>query len=296
LAGLSTYNDYEGHGNVIFVPDSLFIHKPTYLKYAGITFDSVAQINAKDSLMSHKEDPATFQGYAGVKRNLSLEQIDGIFALLLFCFLSFTYIYKVGINFFTENVRFVFKPRKEASFFNDTTVAEYWYHILLVLQTIVLSSIVLFAVFYEKESGFMPSKSFFTILLFILTISLFEAIKYVIYRFTGFLFNMREHIKIWNRSYMIITELLGLISFIPVLLLVYSNYYHHIIIGFLIIVFIISRLIIFYKIISFFFQENVNLLFLITYLCTVEIIPYILLYRVLSYMYRIDIIPLLLCL
>jgi len=235
----------------------------------------------------------TVPGYAGTSRGFSLDQMDGIFALLLICFLFLTRIYKGGFLFFKENSRLVFSSRENSSLFSETTITEFWYNIALVFQTILLTSIIIFAVFTEANDLYVPPNGFLTIVLFILSISLLEGLKYLFYKFMGYVFNVQSSVDIWLRSYIIVIEMTGIIAFIPVLIMVYSNNYHDILTIFFIILFIASRLIIFYRIIIFFLRENVNFLYLIVYLCSVEFLPYVLLYKGLTYLYKIDVISLL---
>ena len=248
-----------------------------------------------DTLPHQKElfTEQQLERHNGIKPFFSIEQVDGVFALLLLCFLFLTHIYKGGFIFFRENAPLVFSMRKNVNQLSETTVSEFWYNFILVFQFILLSAIILFAFFLSKDNSYVPPNSFLTIVLFMLTISLFGGIKYMIYKIIGYIFDIQEGIKIWLRSYMIMIEIMGLAAFIPVLFLVYSNYLQLALIVFFFALFIFSRLIIIYRITLFFLQENVNFLFLIAYLCSVEIIPYILLYEELLYLFKIDIISLL---
>lgn len=232
-------------------------------------------------------------GHLGIQRFFSLEQDDGIFALLLLCFVFLAHLYKDGLVFFRENSHLIFGTRKSVNLFTKATLGDFWYNFVLVFQSILLAAIIVYAYFINKGFPLAERSSFLTIGLFIVLISFVESFKYLCYRFVGYLFDIQSSINVWLRSYMLIVEMLGLIAFIPTLLLVYADSYQDIILLLLLILFVVSRLVIFYRIILFFLQENVNSLYLITYLCSIEIIPYILLYNGLLYLYKIDIISLL---
>src|SRR5690606_2489510 len=103
------------------------------------------------------------------------------------------------------------------------------------------------------------------------------------------IFDEQKRMGVWRRTYIIGIEILGMLYFIPTLLLIYSNYYHLQIIIFMLILFLIVQLILFYQIIVFFIREKFNFLYLIAYLCTFEILPYIFLMIGLVYLYRIDV-------
>lgn len=246
---------------------------------------------SKDRLIvSKSEIHEEAAGHAGIKRPFTLEGDDGIFALLLICFVFFTRIYKGGFTFFKENSRLLFSSRKSLNLFSETTTTEFWFNFILVFQTILLTSIIMFDSFLEFEQYPVPKYSFYTVSLFTLTISAFLVLKYLIYRLAGYLFNMQSDVDVWLRNYMIVLEMMGIIAFIPTLMLVYSQSYHQYLLLFFIVLFIISRTILFYRLITFFLKARVNILFLIAYLCSLEVIPYFILYQILIYLYKIDII------
>ncbi|PXV68876.1 uncharacterized protein DUF4271 [Dysgonomonas alginatilytica] len=232
-------------------------------------------------------------GHEGVGKIFTLEQDDGVLALLVLCFLFFTRVFKGGFTFFKENARLLFSTRENLNLFSETTVTEFWFNFILIFQTILLGAIVIFDVFLESDAYKVPQHSFYTIILFMLTIWVFFFLKYLLYRVLGYLFDIRDRVKIWLRSCTIVFSMIGIIAFIPTLMMVYSQNFHDFLLIFFLGLFIISQLILFYRVITFFLQGNVNFFFLIAYLCGVEIIPYIILYQVLIYLYKVDLIGLL---
>lgn len=239
---------------------------------------------------NEKDIPKDHQGSF---RLFTLEQDDGVFALLLFCFICITRIYKGGASFFSQNFKLLFSSRESVNLFTQTTIREFWFNFVLLFQSILLISISVFDYFLVLDSNKIPIHSFYTISLFFVSISLFLGFKYLFYRFTGWVFDIQKKIYIWLRTYMIVLEMIGIIAFIPTLMLVYSVNLQFPFIYFLTILFIVSRIILFYRACVFFLQSNVNILYLITYLCSVEIIPYILLFYFLEYLYKIDLTSLL---
>ena len=239
------------------------------------------------------EHPQQNTGHVGVNKVFTLEQDDGVLALLVLCFLLFTRIFKGGFTFFKESTRLLFSTRENINLFSETTVTEFWFNFILIFQTILLSSIIFFDVFLEMDAYKLPQHSFYTILLFMLTIFVFLLFKYLLYNILGYLFDLKERVKIWLRSCTIVLSMMGIIAFVPALMMVYSQNFHDYLLIFFLVLFIVSQLILFYRIIAFFLHENVNFFFLIAYLCAVEIIPYIILYQVLIYLYKVDLIGLL---
>ena len=233
-------------------------------------------------------------GHVGVQRFYSIERVDTVFVFLLLCFMLLVRIYRKGSSFFKENMQLLFSSRDNVNFFNESTVSEFWYNLLLNFQTIFLSAIVVFIYLFESDPGtFSGNQMSATIFSFVLLITLFVAGKCLFYKIIGFLFDIQSFVSIWIRTYTAVIEMLGILAFIPVLLLVYFDYYHSALFIIFFLLFILSRLIIIYRLGCFFLAKGVNFLYLIAYLCSVEIIPYILLYNGLVYLYRIDIINIL---
>lgn len=229
--------------------------------------------------------------HGGIPLPFALEQTDGIFGLILFCFLIFTHVYQGGFSFLKENIRLLFSPEKsQKKYRQTTTVKEVWYTYFLMFQAVVLISICLYDIFMEfSPLGKAIQTPFLTIVAFIILISIFLLLKVWIYRFIGYVFDLKFVMAGWSRSYVTIIEMLGIFCFIPTLLLIYSNYLHLEAIIVMAILFLIAQLILFYRIIIFFISEKFNFLYLIAYLCTIEILPYVFLSIGLIYLYRFDV-------
>lgn len=229
-------------------------------------------------------------GHRGISMPFALEQTDGVFGLILICFLFFAHIYNGGLSYLKENVTLVFSYAKSQRIHRQTTGKEILYNYFLIFQTIVLLSICLYDIFMEYSSvGQNVSRPFITILSFMVLISIFFTLKYNLYKFIGYVFDRSKLMIVWRNTYIVILEMLGILYFIPTLLLIYSNYYHQEIVIFMLILFLIVQIILFYRIIIFFIREKFSFLFLIAYLCSVEVLPYIFLFIGLIYLYRIDV-------
>lgn len=287
------------NGISTYVIDSLSlkkIAKDSLQHRAMYSFEDDAglySVGDKTTQQYNSQEKPKNEGHEGISRLFTLEQDDGIFALLLISFFLFSQIYKGGASFFKENLRLLFSTHKNVNHLKETVAAELWVNTILIFQTILISSIILFDIFLETDKDPLVQNSFVTIVLFMLAIATLLAFKYWFYQLLGYLFDIKEQIALWIRSYVIVLELLGIIGLIPALILVYSQTFHQALLVFFAILFVLSRLILFYRIIAFFFKTHVNFLFLIAYLCSLEIIPYVIIYQVLVYLYKVDIISLL---
>ncbi|MFT3992886.1 MAG: DUF4271 domain-containing protein [Dysgonomonas sp.] len=228
--------------------------------------------------------------HEGIPLPFALEQTDGIFGLILVCFLVFTHVYQGGFTFLKENIRILFSPEKSKNRYGQATVKEVWYTYFLIFQTIALVSICLYDVAMKLEPLEKDMQTpFVTVVAFIILISVFIFLKIGLYRFLGYIFDFKTVMSGWIRSYTTVLEILGIFSLIPTLLLIYSDYLHVVGIAFILILFLLAQLILFYRIIVFFIREKFNFLFLIAYLCTIEILPYVFLSIGLIYLYRFDV-------
>ena len=236
-----------------------------------------------------KEDESIAR-FEGKPLPFNLEQTDGIFCLLLVCLLLFAYIYKGGISFLKENMSFMFSPQKASRTYGMATAKEMVYSYFLVFQFVVLASVCIYDVIIEYETpGYSNSRPLTTILSYIVFIALFLGVKDMIYKIIGYVFDFQKTINLWRRAYMVSVEILGILYFIPTLLLIYSSYYHTQILVFMLILFLLVQIILFYQIIVFFINQKFNFLYLIAYLCSFEILPYIFLSTGLVYLYRTDV-------
>ncbi|MFV0467848.1 MAG: DUF4271 domain-containing protein [Dysgonomonas sp.] len=232
-------------------------------------------------------------GYDGLKRSFSLEQVDGIFALLLFCLLCMSMIIRSGLSLFnSRNIFQNFNSKSDSHrLYKETTTSEVWSRIFLIFQAVFLSSIIVYATFVEQDNGkIVHDNSFLNISVFMLVLFVFILLKDLMYGLFGYLFDRQSEIRLWRKYNISLLNLFGIVIFLPTLFLIYSDHYHLIVLIVVLILFVLFILLIFYHIIAFFLQQNVNILFLIIYLCSVEILPYAIVYYGLKFIYESDII------
>lgn len=236
--------------------------------------------------ITEKDSAVTGIGYDGDSLPYSLAKSDGIFVFFFLCFLLFTYMYKENFFSLKENIVQLFSLRKRPVNYGEITTKEVGFSYLLVIQTFILMSIGLYDAFIE----YIPSGNSYPPLLviasFVGLMLLFIGIKYVWYKIFGYIFDLRKSLRDLMQANLNIFEMLGIIFFIPMLLLIYLEYWHLYIICFMLLLFLISQIIFFIKIVLYFVKEKFSFLFLIAYHCTVEIIPYLLLGVGLIYLYK----------
>lgn len=225
--------------------------------------------------------------HQGIPLPFRLEQTDGIFILIVLCFMMFVYIYQGSFKTIKSNLLLTFALGKANVNTRSYTSRDIWYSYYLILQFTIFVSITAYSIFNENTADITRNENpSITITLFILFISTFLILKSLLYKLTGYIFNIKQEMKAFEISQLFIIELLGIIYFIPTLLVVYSGYLHTTICIAMAIIFIIIEFIFFCQLAIFFVRKKFNFLYTIAYLCTMEIIPYLLLIFGIIYLYN----------
>lgn len=285
-----SYIDALKSDNSHIVADSI---RQGLLTIRGIEDDILAAQETGDSLnyISYSSKQTTNLRHEGIPIPFAIEQTDSVLGLLILCFLFFAHIYNGGLTFLKESVSMVISSDKIQRMTSpQATIKETLYDYFLIFQSIILLSVSIYDIMLDYSSiKIEHEKPLFTILAFIVVIFLFLFIKTMVYSFLGYVFDIGKIMMIWKRANTIAFEILGILYFIPTLLLIYSTLYHTTIIAFMLVIFAIIQITLFYQIINFFIKEKFNFLYLIAYLCTFEILPYIYLSIGLAFLYKVDI-------
>lgn len=240
--------------------------------------------------------------HEGITLPYTFERADSVFALLVICFFIFAYVYQGGFSLLRENLTMLFSIEKSSRRQYETTSRDVWNNYLLVFSSFILIAICVYDALATycglntETSATQDYASLLTIISFVLILVIFFLIKYLLNIFVGYVFDIKPNETGYRGANVIALEILGIIYFIPTLLLIYSDYWHLQIIGFMLISFLIVKLILFYRIIVYFIREKFNFLFLFAYLCSLEIIPYLFLALGLYLVYKMDVYNLILCL
>ncbi|OJU53052.1 MAG: hypothetical protein BGN96_09880 [Bacteroidales bacterium 45-6] len=228
-------------------------------------------------------------GFQGDVIPRMLKHQDSIFLALLLCFFLISKIIQRGYRFFSEGLRVLFTFREKRDEFNEITVKEFWGNLFLILLPAFLMALMGYQYLQSGDDTLRPvSHMWLTIGGFALVVAVFLFVKYLFYLLVGYTFDEQDFVRKYLRTYFILIELFGVMAFIPVLVLLYAGVSQEAVLIVILALFVITRIILFSRIIVFFFNKKVNLLFGIAYLCSVEIIPYLLLVLGFVFMYKED--------
>ena len=244
-----------------------------------MSFDSIEPIFTTNTLTSLNTPHVV--GYEGDIHYFSPLLTTLFFLILLVCFVLFSFIFHRKKILLFKNGTNIFKfiATNRLLYNKQSVVMKTWSEVFLILQTIIVLSIAIFIFLWNRDPlllSFNYWLSFFVGIVMFLFIAF--AFKYLVHRCLGGM-NIPFGTKEWTVSYLRTNELLGIVSFIPALFLIYVNNYINVLFATLLMLFLASRLIIFWNLLSIFVKNKMGFLYFIVYLCGVEIVPYILLYK-----------------
>lgn len=204
-----------------------------------------------------------------------------IFLLLLLSMVIFSLIFRKEGMALTANFRHIFSLGRPVQWVHkeQVTLTEAWGEFFMVVQTIVVLSILLFSYMWERGLSTLSFTGYsLHFLLLFAALSVFIALKLLIYKIIGTFFLQKE-MKRWITQYTRIVELLGLILFLPAIIYLYLHEFREVTLFFLVIVFLMSRLVIAVALFNIFADNKVGSFYFFVYLCGTEIAPYILFYE-----------------
>jgi hypothetical protein len=130
-------------------------------------------------------------------------------------------------------------------------------------------------------------QAFMLIALFSGVIILFYLLKQSLYSIYGYAFNESDKCKLWDRNYRTLSYIWGVLLYLPVLWITYDSEHLKTIIILFVFIFILYRFAVFHITFRIFYTKNTGLLYFSSYLCAQEIVPLLLLYESLNYLYNV---------
>ncbi len=222
-----------------------------------------------------------FSGLEGVARPF-LQQIGGVlFLVFTILFIFGAIVFKnSGLSHFTgiRNI-FNFDNRKKKSTNQPITVTDAWSKIFYVFQTYLIFSIFFFAIAAQASSLYFNTYDY---LILYLQISagffLFVLVKFLFYQLIGSVFS-KDKINNLIDAYISVFYVAGILSFLPIVAFIYIPEAKLYVLFYVLVVFIVGRLAVIVQSYIFFVKAHIGNSYFFVYLCGVEIMPYLLLYK-----------------
>lgn len=203
------------------------------------------------------------------------------FLLFLFSFMFFAFIFRWEGTALKGNFKTVFsfgKPVTSAHK-SQVTKTEAWGEFYLLLQAVLIFSILIFSLLWGQEfSLFSMRMQVVGFVGIFVGLGLLVYLKIAGYKLIGTFF-LQNEMKGWPTYYSRMMEILGVISFLPVVFYVYLHEVRIIMLILLAILFFISRMVIYIELLNIFVKNKIHPFYFFVYLCGTEIAPYLLLYK-----------------
>lgn len=231
-----------------------------------------------------------FEGYTGIRLGEGQVMSDVLFASIFFLFVCFSIIYRKDFRLFIKMVQDLYSVKERQSLFLLTSNNETFFRSYMIFQMLALSSLAIFSIARIKgviNQDITDWEALLALGILFIVLSIYYLIKKFFYFSICHVFFDRSTYKLWKTNYYAVMGPFGVLLYIPVLWLVFVGSYPDIPIWMFIIFFILSRLVIIYKLIRIFHSKGNDILYLILYLCTQEILPLVFLYKSLVYLYNV---------
>ena len=240
--------------------------------------DSVATDTVQEPVRTVISHP----GLEGTPLPYRLQSDPGIAVALLFCFLLTAYILSRGKKFLIQQLKDFSITRERSSIFSATTVSDFRYRLFLLFQTCVLFGICFFDYFQSGNPVLVEQWPPYVVLfVYIVVCTVYLFCKWIVYRFLGWVFFDKIKTNSWLEAYSVILYYLGFVLYPVVLLTVYTDVADGIWVPLVLGLVIFAKILMFYKWLKVFFSKLYGILYLIVYFCALELIPTLMIYRVL---------------
>ena len=203
---------------------------------------------------------------------------SGVMTLLVAVFFFITFNighYSTFLKTFAHNL---FSVRRRPNMFDDrSTMSETRVLVSLILLTCVSEGILSFTALTTIND--IKSDNFHSILILSGLALVYYLIQYVAYRMVGYIFTTKKRAQMWMKGFSSSQALLGLTICAPALFSLFVPSAQKTILIVSLLLYITARIIFISKGFRIFYHNLFSLVYFILYLCTLEIIPLILIYK-----------------
>lgn len=248
-----------------------------FLSYQYLPLDSSKMFYDVDAI----NQGVVFSGLEGMLRPFMDQMSSLLFLAFTVLFVLSAFVFRNSGQSMFSNFAYLFTAgsRNKKYYSNQITTSDVWSNLFYIFQTFIIYSI-LFSYLTLQHSNIFYNGTDYLILFsqIFVFISLIVFSKYVFYKFIGAVFTNSDTNVLIN-VYLWIIYLTGILSFIPIVAYVYIPEVRIYVLLFILAVFIVGRIAIFAKSYTFFIKSHIGILYFFVYLCGVEIMPYMLLYK-----------------
>ncbi len=250
----------------------------------ALTADSIVTDTLAKDTVAITKPIAAFAGFEGIPfaKTIASEPIVPILLLSLFLLTIYTIV--KGQKIIKETIKDFFYLRLRSSIFIESLSGQTFLQNNFALLFIGSVGLFLHIIFFNDTDliGHFENKMLYLVLFIGLALA-FIIIKVLIFRFLGYIFFDKNITSVFIRGYFTALFSLGVVLFLIDTALIYapsSFYYPLIFIG--LIAIIITLILIFYKTAQIFLTGIDSFFNIILYLCTLEILPALVMLEIIS--------------
>ena len=246
--------------------------------HSFIRVDSLERVDSikaiADSLKAIAQIPT---GHVGIPHPSFPQTESWVFIILLILFFLLVYaVYNSG-GMIGETLKTFFQVKERSSIFSKATVNNIRVRLLLIIFSIGVLSLYVYLIIFKSATPF----SIKTYCYFFVLTAFFFGLKSLIFDLIGYVFLPPLSIKMAKESYFNILTILGTALFPILIFLIYIPYnLYQIAESVSLFICIGACILVIIKLFQIFFHKIVASFYILLYLCTLEILPLIVLYRV----------------
>ena len=219
-------------------------------------------------------------GMEGSSRQGSLTGNSGILTVIVVLFVMLSMNFKECRKLFSRFTEELRNDKKRENAFDERTGHETRLTFLTVIQFLIYAGIILCgATMIINHTDENYTGNFICITKFIGLVAIYYIFQLCAYSLTGYTFAGKEGSKKWIRALNATQSMAGVALMIPALMILFYPGSATAMITAAAIIYIIARLIFIYKGFSIFYKNIFSLVYFILYLCTLEIIPVIYVFK-----------------
>ena len=237
--------------------------------------DSIAKVDSVALIDTVKVQ--VLHGFEGIAHPSLPSSESWVFGAFLILFLVLVVSMLRGADWLTESIRTFFQVKERSSIFSKATTNGYQSRFLLTCFSIGVFSLYAYYLFYTPAIGFHISGYW----LFCVAIGLFLLFKCMMFQLIGYVFLDHTALKLARESYFNVLCYLSMALFPLLIFQIYFPDNLNESTGVLsLIVCVVAAILIIIKLFQIFFRKIVTTFYILLYLCTLEILPLIIMFQV----------------
>lgn len=207
----------------------------------------------------------------------SLESSPVITSVIIISFILSSLAIAFGKRTLLQKMKNFFVTRERNSLFDTSTNIDWWVSLVFVLQCGVMFSVCMLSYFNQTLSYDLP---YFKVLLMYSLVTIgYIMLKFIFYRFVGWIFFDNASTSLLIDSYKTILFYNSFALFILAIVSVYFNLSISVLQIVLLLLIVVDKILSFYKWFRLFFNIKVGYVLFFSQFCTLEIIPCFVVYK-----------------